>query len=76
LGEMFAVRSSPCQAGDKSESVAVNSYPRLLAVMLAQASSMVGVRPPKLPSKVTVVKYCNKTCAELYLLADETTSLA
>jgi len=47
LGEMFAVR-----AADKSELVTVSSYPRLLAMMLAQASSMIGVRPPKMPSKV------------------------
>lgn len=57
VGEMFAVRTSPDRGGDKSEPLAVNSYPRLLAVMLAHAASMVGVRPPKMPNKV--VKRCS-----------------
>ena len=59
LGEMFAVRLSPHQAGDKSESETVNSYPRLLAAVLAHAASMVGVRPPKLPQKVTRYVVCS-----------------
>jgi len=58
MGEMFTVKSSSDRGGDKSfEAVVVSSYPRLLAVMLAHAASMVGVRPPKLPNKV--VRYCN-----------------
>ena len=57
VGEMFASRPSPDQGGDASESLAVNSYPRLLAAMLSHTASMVGVRPPKLPNKV--VRYCN-----------------
>ena len=52
LGEMFAVRVGPTEAGDKAETVTVNNYPRLLAAVLAHAASMVGVRPPKLPQKV------------------------
>jgi len=52
VGEMFTAKTSPDRAAERSELVAVNSYPRLLAMMLAHASSMVGVRPPKLPTKV------------------------
>jgi len=53
LGEMFAVRVGPTEAGDKADkTVTVNNYPRLLAAVLAHAASMVGVRPPKLPQKV------------------------
>ena len=65
VGEIFATRGCPDQAANRSELVAVNSYPRLLAMMLALASSMVGVRPPKLPSKV--VRYYYEFCVLLGL---------
>jgi len=65
VGEIFATRRCPDQDANRSELVAVNSYPRLLAMMLTLASSMVGVRPPKLPSKV--VRYHDEFCVLLGL---------
>ena len=64
MGEIFAMRRCPDRPANQSELVAVNSYPRLLAMMLALTSSMVGVRPPKLPTKVA--RYCDEL--EFYVL--------